>query len=619
MRLSAVRRSAAASVLLLACACTTPQRDATPPPAPPRHLVLITIDTLRADRVGAYGYGRARTPNIDALAARGVRFAHAFATAPITLPSHASVMSGRYPPGHGARHNGLRVDANVPTLAKTLSAAGFATGAFVSAFPLDARFGLTPGFDVYDSELPRGVDGRQGTERPGATTVDRAIAWMRTRPASARIFAWIHLFEPHAPYGTPGDAQRRDMSFRYDEEVAIVDREIGRLLDAWRDLPATLIVSAADHGEAFGEHGEIGHSIFVYDTTLRVPMILAGPGVPHAAVVEYPVTVADIAPTVAALSNLPAFAADGIDLGPVIAGRGTTSRALYAESFAPLVDFGWAALRSLRRDGVKLIAAPRPELYDLRTDTEESHNVINERAELGRELAAAVDRISGPELPQQARVDPDALARLRSLGYASGAATSTGPRVDPKDRIAIAARIASVTSGELQGTAAERALRDVLREDPQNPQARQRLGFVLAESGRCREAEPLFAAAIATRLPSADPYLGLAMCRAERGAMAESLATLRDARHVEPGNPIVEANIGLTALQLGRLDEAIGALADAVKIDPELHQARFALARALARIGRREAALREATELLRRLPPAAPQRNEVERLVTALR
>jgi tetratricopeptide (TPR) repeat protein len=195
----------------------------------------------------------------------------------------------------------------------------------------------------------------------------------------------------------------------------------------------------------------------------------------------------------------------------------------------------------------------------------------------------------------------------------------TGPRVDPKDRIAIAARIASVTSGELQGTAAERALRDVLREDPQNPQARQRLGFVLAESGRCAEAEPHFVVAIRTRLPSADPYLGRAMCQAHRGAMAESLATLRDARHVEPGNPIVEANIGLTALQLGRLDEAIGALAEAVRIDPELHQARFALARALARTGRREAALREATELLRRLPPAAPQRLEVERLVTALR
>jgi tetratricopeptide (TPR) repeat protein len=191
--------------------------------------------------------------------------------------------------------------------------------------------------------------------------------------------------------------------------------------------------------------------------------------------------------------------------------------------------------------------------------------------------------------------------------------------MDPKDRIAIAARIASVTSGELRGAAAERALREVLREDSQNPQAQQRLGFLLAESGRCGEAEPHFAAAIATKLPSADPFLGLAMCQAQRGEMARALATLQNARRAEPGNPIVEANLGLTALELGRLEAAIGALGEAVKIDPDLHQARFALARALARDGQREAALREATELLQRLPADAPQRREADRLAAALR
>src|ERR1700752_3568716 len=231
MRLSAVLRSAAASVLFLACACTAPQRDATPPAAAPRHLVLITIAPLRPDRVGAYGYGRARTPNIDALASRGVRFAHAFATAPFTLPSHASLMSGRYPPGHGARHTGLRVDANVPTLAKTLSAAGFKTGAFVSAFPLDRRFGLSLGFNVYSDQLPRARSGRPENERPGRDTVNDAVAWLsKERSSSRRLFLWLHLFEPHAPYGQPGS--QRSIADRYDDEVAESDTQMGRLLQA---------------------------------------------------------------------------------------------------------------------------------------------------------------------------------------------------------------------------------------------------------------------------------------------------------------------------------------------------------------------------------------------------
>jgi choline-sulfatase len=607
-----------ALIYLIAYAVRPATIPGNPPTAAVRHVLLVTIDTLRADRLGSYGHRAARTPTLDALARRGTRFLHAYATAPITLTSHASMMTGRYPPSHGARHNGIAMRSDVPTLAEAFKRAGFETGAFVSAFPLDRRFGLARGFDIYDDELPRGENGRRATERPGATTVDRAIAWMRTRPATARIFAWIHLFEPHAPYGRPGAEDRRSVAVRYDDEIAIADGEIGRLIDAWRDLQETLIVSTADHGEAFGEHGEIGHSIFVYDTTLHVPMIVAGPGVPQAAVVDEPVMLADVAPTIAASSGLASFEADGIDLRPIVAGGRIDGRVLYAESFAPLVDFGWAALRSLRRDGVKLIAAPRPELFDLRADVNENHNIIDTRVDLASELSAHLNRISDAHLAAAARVDPDALARLRSLGYAGGGAASTS-RVDPKDRIEVAAQIASVTSGELRGQDAERALRRVLRLDPQNPQAQQRLGFVLAESGRCAEAERHFGSAISSGLPSADPYVGLAMCRAQRGAIAESLATLREARLVEPGNPIVEANIGLTALQLGRVDDAIGALADALEIDPELHQARFALARALARNGQRQAALREATELLRRLPPGAPQRPEVERLVAALK
>src|SRR5688572_27027647 len=207
---------------------------------------------MRADRVGAYGDPSARTPVMDALAARGARFTNAFAAAPITLPSHASLMTGRYPPGHGARHNGIRVNPGVPTLAEALGNAGFATAAFVGAFPLDKRFGLNRGFTTYGDQMPPGASGRPANERPAAAVADEAIAWL-SQHRSARFFVWVHLFEPHAPYGNAGDG--RPVAVRYDDEVAETDRQIGRVLEAMGDArPATVVAVTADHGEAFGEH-----------------------------------------------------------------------------------------------------------------------------------------------------------------------------------------------------------------------------------------------------------------------------------------------------------------------------------------------------------------------------
>jgi len=275
--------------LTLAAACS---RDAAAPPADnsrvARNVLLITIDTLRADRVGAYGYSAARTPALDALARSGVRFDAAYAAAPITLTSHASLMTGRYPPGHGARHNGMRVDSRIPTIADVLAQQGFATAAFIAAFPLDRRFGLSKGFQIYSDRMPRGEDGRPANERPGRMVVDEAMDWIGGH-LHQRFFVWVHLFEPHAPYGNPADPSeaRRPVAVRYDDEIAEADRQMGRLIDALGDSRHdTLIVAAADHGEAFGEHGEISHSVFTYDTTLRVPLLVAGPGVPAGQTVE---------------------------------------------------------------------------------------------------------------------------------------------------------------------------------------------------------------------------------------------------------------------------------------------------------------------------------------------
>ena len=605
-----------AALLLFAAACQSPERrEPAPPSAAARNVLLITIDTLRADRIGAYGDSGARTPSIDALAGRGVRFTNAFSAAPITLTSHASLLTGRYPAGHGARHNGMRMDLAVPTLAETLSRAGISTAAFVAAFPLDRRFGLIKGFHTYGDKLPRGGDGRPANERPGRVVVDEALNWLQRHRAD-RFFLWVHLFEPHAPYG---DARTgRPAQARYAEDVTEADRQVGRIVDGLGEAAAsTLVVLTSDHGEAFGEHGEIAHSIFVYDTTLRVPLIFAGPGIAMRTV-DGPVSLVDLAPTITQQMGAGRFDADGVDLSAVFAGAALPERALYAESFAPLLDFGWSPLRTVRAGGWKFISAPKPELYRIVEDREESRNLAADDRARATALQAEIERYSTDKLPAGRTMDAEAAARLQALGYVSGSPASTA-RPDPKDRRAMAARIAQVTSGELHGAALESVLKQILSEEPRNPLANLRLGYVLLESDRCRDAMPRFRIAIDEKYPSADPHLGLAACQAAQRDFASATSTLRAADAVEPGNPVVLANLGLVLSDGGHPDAAVNPLQRALTTDPDLHQARFGLAIAFARAGRRADAAAQAQELLRRLPPNAPQRPEVERLLAAVK
>jgi Flp pilus assembly protein TadD len=584
-----------------------------------RNALLITVDTLRADAVGAYGNSAARTPHLDRLARAGLRVDTAYATAPITLTSHASMLTGLYPPGHGARHNGISTRADVPTVAEWLRERAFRTAAFVSAFPLDRSFGLARGFHVYSDRMPRGTDGRPANERPGAVVVDEALAWLEQH-RSDRFFVWVHLFEPHAPYGDPSAGGTA--SERYAAEVTEADRQIGRLIDGLRERrDDTLVVVAGDHGEAFGEHGEVSHSIFVYDTTLRVPLVFGGAATRRGSVLTGAVSLVDIVPTLLRALGVAAMDTDGTELA---LGNGSIERArgIYSESFAPLVDFGWSSLRSLRLGRWKYIAAPRPELYDLENDPEEERNVIEGQPALAAGLAARVGKISGPELATAAvSADPDARRRLQALGYASGSprAAAAGARRDPKDARALAATIAAVLSGELRGEALDRGLRSILAEDPDNPQASLRLGYLRLEAGTCGEAETLFARAIAGGIAGADAHLGLATCLGRRGDAAGALRSLEQAKTRERQNPVVLANIGIALAALGEHARAAGALRDALAIDPDLHEARFNLALAYARSGDRAAAEREARALLARLPSNAPQRAEVERLLRTLR
>jgi choline-sulfatase len=606
-------------------ACTS--REAVPRA---RNLVLITIDTLRADHVGAYGYARAHTPALDALARTGVRFDRAYAAAPITLPSHATLLTGRYPPGHGARDNGIAMQS-VPTLATVLKAKGLRTAAFVGAFPLDHQFGLSRGFDVYSDRLGRDASGRPANERPAAQVVDEAIAWLKSLPAAPAppalpaFFLWIHLFDPHAPYGDASDG--RSVLDRYDEDIATADREAGRLLNALGSRTDTLVIAASDHGEAFGEHGEYAHSIFVYDTTLRVPLIMNGPGLP-AAVVPDAMTLADVAPTAARVLGLDVPGAlpgiGGIDVSPTFSGRALGARELYAESFAPLVEFGWAPLRAVRSGAWKYIAAPTPELYYVERDSAEQTNVAAGQEVVTRTLGQRVNQFSGDVLtgPGQSS-DPKVTDRLRALGYVAGGQAATAhsamSRPDPKDRRDLAARIAQVTSGELQGAALVDALEGIVRDDPRNGQAYVRLGYARLQSGDCARAEPAFRAAAAANLPSADIYLGLATCLGRRRDLRGAEQALANAQRLEPDNPVIVANFGILYASNGNLPAAIETLTRAIALDPSLLEARFNLALAYARSERRDDARVTARELLARLPQDAPQRTEVERLLKTLK
>jgi len=584
-----------------------------PASARARSVVLVTIDTLRADRLGAYGYARARTPVLDSLAQVGTRFERAYAPAPITLTSHASLLSGRYPAGHGARHNGLRVSSDVPLLTEMLAKAGFSTAAFVGAFPLDKRFGLDRGFQVYGDRMPR-VAGRLASERPGRVVIDDATAWLKNQQGS-QFFLWVHLFEPHAPYGQPGDGRPTDV--RYDDEVAEADAQIGRLLGALPARGETVIVVAGDHGEAFGEHGEVAHSIFVYDTTLRVPLIVAGPGV-RSHVSNSAVSLVDVAPTIARLVQLPAIDADGVDLSPALDGRPVPPRLLYAESFAPLVDFGWSPLRSVREGQWKYVDAPRPELFDVVADPEERvDRAASEPARVSA-MRDRVNRYSSETAPASATVDKEAMARLQALGYVGSGRGRSSTRADPKDRRELAASIARIMSGELQGDTLRRAVEAVLVQDPDNPQMNMRLGFVLADEGQCGKALPFFVKSMALGMPGADPHLGAARCLTAMRLLDRAGNELYEANRAEPDNPVVLANLGILLSDLRRPDDAVSHLGRAVWLDPEFHEARFNLALAHARAGRPADAAREASELLRRLPADAPQRAEVQRLLATV-
>jgi arylsulfatase A-like enzyme len=545
-------------------------RGATPSPGPSvaaapaaRSVLLITIDTLRADRLGCYGDTLARTPRIDALAGGSAVFDRAYTPVPITLPAHASLFTGLIPPAHGVRGNGaFALGPGVKTLAEAFTAEGRATAAFVGGFPLARRFGLDRGFGHYDDRLAKspGVN-FEFAERRADAVADSAIAWLATQPGD--VFAWVHFFDPHAPYDPPPAFRGADP---YRGEIAAVDAAVGRLLDAWDKRSGPSIVAlTADHGEAFGEHGEESHSLFVYDVTLHVPLVIKGPGV-TAGRRAAAVSTVDLATTLLALAGATARL-PGADLLAAV----DPARPLYAETLAPRVDFGWSELRSIRSGKHKLIRAPRPELYDVVADPGETRDLSAAQPDTAQRLDGALDAViaSAGEAETRRVADPETAERLRALGYVQAPA-SGGTGADPKDKVAIAIRIARAAGPFRDHAEAVAAYRGIAALDPDIPIVNLRLADALLRAGRAAEAIPYFRKVIAASPRTADPFVGLATAYADAGRLDDAARTLNDALAVEPTSGQAHFNLGEIARVRGDAVAARRAY-EAALADPVTH------------------------------------------------
>jgi choline-sulfatase len=485
------------TTVMLAAGCRGASR-VSPPDRP--NVLLVTIDTLRADHVGCYGYTDASTPTIDALARRGVRFETAVAHAPLTGPSHASILTGRIPPGHGFRNNsGFTLSPRVKTAAEDFRQRGYRTAAFVSGFPLDRRFGFDRGFETYDDHLPKGNDRRRTpyVERFADATTDAALRWLATSRAGgspSRWFLWVHYYDPHAPYEPPADLAERYNRAPYDGEIAFVDRQLARLLqalDVTKESGRTLVLVTADHGESLGEHGEGTHGVFVYDATLRVPWVMAGPQIPAGRVSRSVARSIDVLPTLADYAGLGRRSdVDGRSLRAAADGQEMPDAPSYAESLYPESELGWSPLYAWRTAGFKFIKAPQPELYDLAHDASETSNRLNEHESFARDSGRRLEEIlHQTSLPAAApSVDTETAQRLRALGYLSGGrvARAAGAALrDPKDGIRFLPRLnRAMSAARTEPALAIRELTAVLAEDPGLFMARRTRAVAYAAAGR---------------------------------------------------------------------------------------------------------------------------------------
>jgi arylsulfatase A-like enzyme/Tfp pilus assembly protein PilF len=635
------RRAWLAAVAVLLVTAGVVVRRLAPAPVrrePGLNVLLITIDTLRADALSCYGGQTIQTPWIDRLAREGVRFERVHAQNVVTLPSHANILSGRYPLEHGVRDNsGYRFPATIETLATILKRAGYRTGAFVSAFPLDSRFGLDRGFDVYDDRLgdPDARSAFLMPERAGALTLAAAEKWLAAQ-GEAKTFAWVHLYEPHFPYAPPEPFASRYAASPYHGEVAYADSLLASLLEPLleqREAGRTLVVLTADHGEGLGEHGEKTHGIFAYESTLRVPLILYSPRLFSARLIATPVRHVDILPTILdALSLPPPPEVSGRSLLALASGHATSAATSYFEALSSEVNRGWAPLRGLIRDRYKLIDLPLPELFDLEADPHERKNLAASEPRLMDELRGQLQLLTAADRNQGARQAENAAARerLRSLGYLSAAAAPREQYTeddDPKRLIGLDAEVQDVVTlfqaGDLPGAlkrvkqllaqrpqmplalvhqaflqhelgdlkAAVESLRVCVGAHPEDTDAVALLGAYLVEAGRPAEAAELLKSYAAEKDPDLDVLLARGTALAQAGRVPEGIKTFERALSIDPTNATAKANIGTAYLLVRDYGRARAALTDALATDPDVSKAHNALGVVAAESGHPDEAI----------------------------
>jgi choline-sulfatase len=578
------------------------------------NVLLVTLDTTRADRIGVYGRPvgapAAETPVLDQLAAKGANFLHASSVTPLTLPAHATLMTGLLPAAHGVRDNGgYRLADDRKTLAESFAAAGFRTGGFVSAYVLDHKWGIAQGFEHYfdDFDLEKMKTLSLGEiQRPGDETIAQAMQWIDGLQAGAgaaagredRFFAWVHLYDPHTPYAPPEPWKSRYPEAPYNAEIAWTDSLVGRLLDylqarGLRDR--TIVAVVGDHGEGLGDHGELDHGYFIYRSTSWVPFLLDAPfAAARGRVVPTPVGHADVAPTLLELAGV----ASGLDPGqgrslvPLLAGDadppGSLPRA-YSEIFLPRLHYGWSELRSLRRDRWHFIEAPRAELYDVEADPREMRNLADAERRVVRELRAelaALDATVQPAASGSAPVEEDeeTMRALAALGYIGGQALDTGKSFrelpDPKDRLDVFAKMGRAR-GLARGEDSKMAislLEEVLAEDPEVVDAWFTLANVHYRARNWEKAAGYYRETLKRRPEHDWAMIGLADTYVARGEIDAAVAGYRKYLEVDPKNAQILYRLAQVELDAGRDADAETGLRKTLQVEPKTARAEVGLA-----------------------------------------
>ena len=571
------------------------------------NVILITLDTTRADHLGCYGSAVIRTPNLDALAARGALFEQCTTTTPFTLPAHASIMTGMNPTFHGVRINGsTALGDDQTTLAEVFSGRGYSSGAFIGAFVLDGRWGLKQGFghynDFFDLTKYKRLD-LGFVQRPGNVVVDAALDWLngqKKRP----FFAWVHLYDPHSPYEPPepfySEYRQKGPVGLYDGEIAFADEQVGRLLSWLQENGLeknTIVMVVGDHGEGLGQHGEASHGYFIYDSTVRVPFLIVTPFETFKGRrIPAQVRTVDLFPTLLELAMVKSpVVTQGHSL---LRDMSNPDRAqdlpAYSESLAPNVQFGWGELHSLSSSRYKFIEAPRPELYDLAADPGETRNIINDQPAVARRLKADLDKLiadtsRGAPTPQAADLDKETTQRLAALGYIgapSGKKKTAGAGqflADPKDKLDVFEAVQAAAELMFNGKHAEavQRLEAILKEDERAPQALLLLSSCYSELGRLGEAQEKLNLVLNDDPENAQALISLAEIMMKQDKGQDVIALCKRTLSVDPKNVQAFALIGEVYMVEKQESQALPYLEKAVEIQPKLGQNNLNLAACL--------------------------------------